>query len=68
VLNEKVAILEQEEQAAAVQKHHAVSQEHTVQQNKLYAFEEIRQFKQLMDEGIISEEEFIIKKRQLLGL
>lgn len=29
---------------------------------------EIRKFKELMDEGIITEEEFIAKKRQLLGI
>ena len=30
--------------------------------------EEIKQFKELLDAGIITEEEFAIKKRQLLGL
>ena len=29
---------------------------------------ELRKFKQLMDEGIISEEEFEKKKKQILGL
>lgn len=38
------------------------------QQNKQDAFEEVRKFKQLLDEGIISEEEFNIKKKELLGL
>ncbi len=30
--------------------------------------DEIRKFKQLWDEGIITEEEFIAKKKQLLGI
>ena len=38
------------------------------QQNKVDAFEEIRKFKQLLDEGIISEAEFNMKKKELLGL
>lgn len=32
------------------------------------AFEDIRKYKQLLDEGIISEEEFLAKKKELLGL
>lgn len=40
----------------------------TSQQNKPDEFEEIRKFKQLLDEGIISEEEFNVKKKELLGL
>lgn len=40
----------------------------TAQQNKPDAFEEIRKFKQLLDEGIISEDEFNAKKKELLGL
>lgn len=32
------------------------------------AIEEIKQYKELLDAGIITEEEFAIKKRQLLGL
>lgn len=31
-------------------------------------FEEIRKFKELLDEGIITEEDFIKKKKELLGL
>ena len=34
----------------------------------LSSADEIRKYKQLFDEGIITEEEFIIKKKQLLGL
>jgi len=30
--------------------------------------EEIQRFKALMDQGIITEEEFAAKKRQLLGI
>ena len=32
------------------------------------AIEEIKQYKELLDAGIITEEEFAVKKRQLLGL
>ena len=32
------------------------------------AAEEIKKFKELLDAGIITEEEFAAKKRQLLGL
>lgn len=32
------------------------------------AIEEIKQYKELLDAGIITEEEFVMKKRQLLGL
>ena len=32
------------------------------------SIEEIKQFKELLDAGIITEEEFATKKRQLLGL
>ena len=32
------------------------------------AADEIRKFKALMEEGIITEEEFLAKKKQLLGL
>ena len=31
-------------------------------------FEEIRRYKELFDEGIISEDEFNQKKKQLLGI
>lgn len=42
--------------------------EATQQQPKTDAFDEIRKFKQLLDEGIISETEFNSKKKELLGL
>ena len=38
------------------------------QPNATDVFENVRKFKQLLDEGIISEEEFNIKKKELLGL
>lgn len=38
------------------------------QQVKPNAFEDVRKFKQLLDEGIISEAEFNAKKKDLLGL
>lgn len=31
-------------------------------------FEEIKKFKELMDDGIITQEEFETKKRELLGV
>ena len=73
VINERIAISKQNLQSAALQaEQKKVKQDeaisHSVQQNKQDAFEEIRKFKQLLDEGIISEEEFNIKKKQLLGL
>lgn len=42
--------------------------EQVTQQSKPDAFEEVRKFKQLLDEGIISEDEFNTKKKELLGL
>lgn len=38
------------------------------QQNNLSVADEILKFKQLLDSGIISQEEFDAKKKQLLGL
>ena len=46
---------------------HRVITDDIEEQTKL-VFEEIRKFKQLLDEGIISEDEFNTKKKQLLGL
>lgn len=37
--------------------------EQVTQQSKPDAFEEVRKFKQLLDEGIISEDEFNTKKK-----
>jgi len=40
----------------------------TTSAQELSTADEIRKFKSLLDEGIITEEEFLAKKRQLLGL
>lgn len=53
--------LEQEEQVGK-------KVEQAATKNKLDVFEEVRKFKQLLDEGIISEDEFNKKKKELLGL
>ncbi len=42
--------------------------EQATQQNKADVFEEVRKYKQLLDEGIITAEEFAAKKKELLGL
>ncbi len=65
ILNERIVILEQDEVQIAAKKH---IESQTAQQKSTDAFEEIRKFKQLLDEGIISEDEFNTKKKQLLGL
>lgn len=62
ILNEQIITLKYE------QKNEKQAEKKTVQPNKTDAFEEIRKFKQLLDEGIISEDEFNTKKKQLLGL
>lgn len=68
ILSERISVIEREAEAIAVQKQQRVADTPTAPQNKVDAFEEIRKFKQLLDEGIISEDEFNIKKKQLLGL
>lgn len=67
-LTERIAATEQEVQIAAIQKEQKKVEKQATQQKQTDAFEEIRKFKQLLDEGIISEEEFNTKKKQLLGL
>ena len=62
VLIDRISAVEQETHVVTIQK------EKNVNQNKSDAFKEIRKFKQLLDEGIISEEEFNLKKKQLLDL
>lgn len=62
ILNEQIISLEYE------QKNKKQAEKKTVQQSKPDVFEEIRKFKELLDEGIISEDEFNAKKKQLLGL
>ena len=42
--------------------------EEVTQQNKTDVFDEVRKFKMLLDEGIITEDEFNAKKKELLGL
>ena len=37
-------------------------------EKKINAIEEIKKYKELLDAGILTEEEFAAKKRQLLGL
>lgn len=59
IINEKISTAK--DNAIAIQKE-------TTLKKETNAFEEIRQFKQLLDEGIISEEEFNAKKQQLLSL
>ena len=44
-----------------------VVQEQSVQAQSLSAADEIRKFKGLMDEGIITKDEFEMKKKDLLG-
>lgn len=58
-------VVSQDESLKAMQDE---STRYNAQQNRPDAFEEIRKFKQLLDDGIISEEDFNIKKKQLLGL
>ena len=66
IINDRIASVEREIQQATIEAEQVVNQSGT--QNGLDAFEEIRKFKQLLDEGIISEDEFNIKKKDLLGL
>jgi hypothetical protein len=61
---EQQAALQAEEMKKMVEK---IAQE-TIPQNKPDVFDEVRKFKQLWDEGIITEDEFATKKKELLGL
>lgn len=47
---------------------HANNNESTQQVQKIDAAEEIRKFKALLDDGILTQEEFETKKKELLGL
>ncbi len=58
IINERIISVEQEQKVV----------KKTSEKQKTDVFEEIRKFKQLLDEGIISEEEFNAKKKQLLDL
>ena len=82
IINDRIFAIDEEEKIAATiaaekkaEKQAAVQAEqikkmveHATQQSKTDAFEEIRKYKQLFDEGIISEEEFNTKKKQILNL
>lgn len=82
IISERIANAEREMQMATAQaeqrriEQQRIEQEEQVrkmveqatQQTKPDAFEEVRKFKQLLDEGIISESEFNAKKKELLGL
>ena len=43
-------------------------EEKNSQDTSISSADEIRKFKQLLDDGIITQEEFNVKKKQLLGL
>ena len=60
ILNQRISTMKKEVQVEA--------KNQTMQQSSTDVFEEVRKFKQLLDEGIISEDEFSMKKKQLLGL
>lgn len=72
IINGKIANIDR--QRAIEQEENDRKQMHIEQQIPIAtksdtdSFEEIRKFKELLDEGIISEEEFNIKKKELLGL
>lgn len=75
ILNERIEGLEIEEKNSRVEQQAIIQTEQlkkiveeVTHQNKADEFDDIRKFKQLYDEGIITEEEFNVKKRELLGL
>ena len=68
-LNLKIFNLQRDiQKAEQIKRDIEMDEKDNQQQNKVDAFEEIRKFKQLLDEGIISEAEFNMKKKELLGL
>ncbi len=70
-LNDRIAYLhnqKQENEKSLEEENIRKIVEQTVQQSKTDSFEEIRKYKALLDEGIITEEDFISKKKELLGL
>ena len=67
-LNDRIAAIEKEEQIVTINQEKKKTQKQTVKQSKTDVFEEVRKFKQLMDEGIITQEEFETKKKELLDL
>ena len=46
----------------------SINNQQTTVINPTSGADELRKFKQLLDEGIISQEEFDTKKKQILGL
>ena len=68
ILSERIVTLKQEELMAAVQAKQPNAEQQYAQPSKVDTFEEIRKFKQLFDEGIITEDEFNKKKKELLNL
>ncbi len=72
ILNEKILSIDKEQEKAAIEAKN--TQERVAQKMKVArnsdkdAFEEIRKYKGLLDEGIITEEEFNKMKKELLGL
>lgn len=78
IINDRIIAIEVEAQVAAEKKaeRQATAQakkikkivEEATQENKSDVFEEIRKYKQLLDEGIITQEEFDTKKKQILKL
>ena len=53
---------------SAVQPQPQAAVQNAGEQKEKSNIEQIREFKQLLDEGIITQEEFNLKKKQLLGL
>lgn len=45
-----------------------MNQNHSVSQNNVDPYQELTKLKSLLDQGIITEEEFNKKKKELLGL
>ena len=68
LLTDKIVTIQQETFVAAAQAEHQRAEQQFSQQNKSDVFKEIRKYKQLLDDGIISEEDFNTKKKQLLRL
>ena len=73
MLNERIGVIEKEQEKVAIEAR--VAQEVSVKNNMNVvsdsakdAFEEIRKYKGLLDDGIITEDEFNKMKKALLGL
>ena len=81
MINKRIGDMEQELRVAKLQAEEAKRNQQvqmqqmmaqftqkSMQQSDTDMFEKVRKFKQLLDEGIITEEEFNAKKKELLGL